>query len=630
MTFEGEIGEIDLIGRLVELGRDHFTGAIRFESDGIIKIVYFKGGDVLSASTNDRTDSIDEILLRAGKVTREHVKQALAKRKETETLGDALLNLGFITRKELTWARRVQVIGILRSIGTWTTGSFTIVADYLPKRDEGTVFSLQQILVELIVTEQDRSKFEQLLDEGQAVFAKTPDFDDVYRRLGLNRDAEEIVAQVDGTNTAAEVVAVSGKDAFNVYKLLHALMLVGVLSRRSKPKVSGEVFGDDEPVDEFASVAVSDAADLWPTQPAAQPEPEPIAAFEPSAANDEYDFTADDDAPAMSFDDEAPIAPPVADEPLWEATTEVPIPAMPVQELELAPAPITATPKREEQWGFDEAQIETARRAAVPVRSANRVEELPTVPVDAEPRERGNLLFAAGVGLALAIIILGGLNWWRNRKPVSAVSTTPAPTAPRRTVKTTPIMPMPVVPSATGTTGTVVTAGAVVPTASTTSGTAPAGLTITAPPAPAAVTTATQTTGTAAPAGSAPRLERGKGPITITNEAAAAEAAAAAAIAANDPLRAKYDAMARDAAANPAGTFAVQFELVCETASLTKAIQAGGNNIWFTTMSYRGKPCYRVFWGRYNSQAEAAKAAGEVPRDLRGSATPVVIRIPRS
>src|SRR6266852_2282940 len=50
-SFEGSIGEIDLVQRLVDLGRDRFTGAIRFERDGIIKIVYLKGGDVLSAST---------------------------------------------------------------------------------------------------------------------------------------------------------------------------------------------------------------------------------------------------------------------------------------------------------------------------------------------------------------------------------------------------------------------------------------------------------------------------------------------------------------------------------------------------------------------------------------------------
>lgn len=648
MTFEGEIGEIDLIGRLVELGRDHFTGAIRFESDGIIKIVYFKSGDVLSASTNDRTDSIDEILLRAGKVTREHIKQALAKRKETETLGDALLNLGFITRKELTWARRVQVIGILRSISGWQTGSFTIVEDYLPKRDEGTVFSLQQILVELIVTEQDRSKFEQLLDGGTAVFERLPEFDEVYRRLGLNQDAEEIVSRVDGFSTAADVVEMSGKDAFNVYKLLHALTLVGALARVPKAQGSVEVF-EEQPaaphVDEFASVAVSDAADLWST-PAETPA---TPAFESAPASDDYDFTSDD-SPSLSFDESPAIAPPV-EEPSWEATTEVPlpmgIPPVPVPEPFPAIEPTVETPapklEREEQWGFDEAQIETARRAAVPVRSANREEALPTVKMTDEEPKKSNLLRAALVGLFLAVIILGALNWWKNRNPRSVETPQTASVAPRRQITPPPVMPVvPAGTASTGTTGTIVPSGATSPTATTTSGTVPSGLTVTAAPVAAPTQTiATQTlptkpapatTTTAAPpatastAGTAPRLERGAGPIVITNDTAAATAPSAS----NDPLRAKYDAMAKEAAANPAGAFAVQFELVCETASLTKAISSGGDKVWFAPMHYRGKACYRVFWGRYNTQAEAVKAAGEVPRDLRGGATPVVIRIPRS
>ncbi|HYU25061.1 MAG TPA: DUF4388 domain-containing protein, partial [Thermoanaerobaculia bacterium] len=212
MQLEGQIRDIDIVERLVELWREHFTGAFRFEQDGVIKILYFKSGDVLSASTNDRTDSIDEILLRSGKVSREHVKQALAKRKESETLGDALLNLGFITRKELSWARRVQVIGILRSISTWHEGSYTGVADYLPKREEGTLFPLPQVILELVVTDSDRAKFERAMDSGGAVFAKTPEFDEAYRRLGLNEDADEIVNEIDGEKSAADVASASGKD----------------------------------------------------------------------------------------------------------------------------------------------------------------------------------------------------------------------------------------------------------------------------------------------------------------------------------------------------------------------------------------------------------------------------------
>src|SRR2546430_10906972 len=212
MSFEGEIGEIDLIQRLVELGSEQFTGAIRFEQDGIIKIVYFKGGDVLSASTNDRTDAVDEILLRAGKVSKDHVKQALSKRKENESLGDALLNLGFITRKELAWGRRIQVIGILRSVKTWDHGQYAIVADYLPKREEGTLFPLQQTLIELFVTDQDRSPYERALEGGSAVLEKTPEFELAFARLGLNEDASEIATKIDGKKTAAGNAGVTGKE----------------------------------------------------------------------------------------------------------------------------------------------------------------------------------------------------------------------------------------------------------------------------------------------------------------------------------------------------------------------------------------------------------------------------------
>ena len=384
MSFEGEIGEIDLIERLVELGGEQFTGAIRFESDGIIKIVYFKGGDVLSASTNDRTDAIDEILQRAGKVTREHIKQALAKRKESETLGDALLGLGFITRKELTWARRVQVIGIIRSIIGWSTGSYTIVADYLPKREEGTLFPLPQIIVELVVTDNDRAKSEQAMDSGNAVFEKAPTFDDAFRRLGLNEDAEQIVAQIDGKNSAAEVASRSGKDIFNVYKLLEALRLLRLVTRSDKPPVEHEV-----------SLPVT--ASPWDVE--------------------NPDFTLDDDAPPPVAEapqeedwglspEDATMDIPEVNREAWDTEQATPKTASPEASksvwdepdeddrfsgTELAPplpASVSATALgAEPQWGFDEAQIEAARRAAVPVRGKDEVPSSIAAPASKPPRK---------------------------------------------------------------------------------------------------------------------------------------------------------------------------------------------------------------------------------------------------
>ncbi|HEY3057272.1 MAG TPA: DUF4388 domain-containing protein [Thermoanaerobaculia bacterium] len=539
---EGEIRDIDLVARLVELWREQFTGAIRFENDGIIKIIYFKGGDVLSASTNDRADSVDEILMRAEKVSREHVKQALAKRKENETLGDTLLNLGFITRKELTWARRVQVVGVIRSIGEWSAGSYTIVNDYLPKRDEGTIFPLPQIIVEMVVTDQDRQKFEKLLESGSAVFSKAPEFDETFKRLGFNEEAEAVVAQVDGARSASEIAAASGQETFNAYKLLHALSLLGLLTRAKAAASAPSSTGT------FEKIGVADAADAW-------------------------------SAPMPKFD--------LADEQPGQETTPLRTPA---------PPPL---PPLEPQFGFDEAQIDIAQQASVPV-AASLPTPLPTpiptpiptpVPTPA-PRTRGfssmststrrplppktikkkRLSFGGLVTIMALFIIAGigwyGFTWWSAR---NAPQATPVKRAVHRPSEAPPPPPA-------------------------TTSVAPATSTATAPPPPPPPPTTT----TQAPA---PR------PSPTSD-------------------RERYEAMAREFAAAPSGKFTVQFEIVCEPSNITKALRAGGTNVWFVPITLKGRSCYRVFWGHYPTREAGERGMSDIPATLR-EAKPSVIPVPQ-
>jgi len=617
MKLEGEIGEISLVERLVELGREQFTGAIRFENDGIIKIIYFKTGDILSASTNDRADSIDEILMRANKVSREHVKQALAKRKETETLGDALLGLGFITKKELTWARRVQVIGVIRSIAAWATGSFTVVADYLPKREEGTLFPLPQIITELIVTDNDRAKFDAALDGGNTILTKTADFDESFRRLGLNQEAAAIAANIDGVNSASEVAMLSGTDTFNVYKLLHALHVLGVLTTAPKPQVEAQGWSMPASSDDFNfnTEAVADAADMFdesgPTTEIPAPTPMPSPAFE---ANFEGNF---DDAPSLDL-------PPIT-EPSFEAAFDAePETPMPDWEKVPAPPPITpmqpfekpkrmpepAAPAAEEQWGFDEAQIETARRAAVPVRGK---EAPPMKAVVAKAAKRGKWVDTLIVAVSIIILGFSGYAiwmWWQEKQADKAAA---AAVVVRRPAKHPVIRKNPPPPVVTP----VETTTTIAQTSTTTTMPAPVPPPVPAKPAPMVITSSPTTTA---------HVEQTNTGALITNSTSAKPAAAVPP--ATDADRERYATMAREFAADKSGNFTVQFELVCEPASITRALREGGTNVWFTAISYRNRSCYRVFWGRYPTQEAAQAAIASIPKSLR-EATPVVVHIPR-
>ncbi len=613
---EGEISQINLIERLVELWREQFTGAIRFENDGIIKIIYFKGGDVLSASTNDRADSIDEILMRAGKVSREHVKQALARRKESETLGDAMLNLGYITRKELTWARRVQVVGVIRSIAAWSAGSFTIVADYLPKRDEGTLFPLPQILVELIVTEQDRQKFERELDGGSAVFSKAGDFDEVFGRLGLNEDAEAIVAQVDGTRSASEVASSSGKDAFNVYKLLHALATLGILR---KPQASLEFSFATEDI-------AADASDAWDLQETPTFElDETAAAAQPTLEMPSMTFDADETAALSSplngtrsawdeEEDETALAPPppmssgattqAAAMPSWDT----PPPAA------VAPVPVNVEPPAaasKEQWGFDEAQLETAQRAAAPApipppvygakRSGNNTPMRPVVKSGGGKRTAFLIVL-----LLLALLGVGGYygwKWWQDRQAaetqVAQTQPVAPPPAPVKSDTMGTIVEAPTVTTDTAAT-TATTATAIEPTTTTMSA-APMNITATAP-----ATQPPATTTTSAPP-----------PATTTAPAAVQPLPVVVPKTTTPAGDTRLDQMARDFAANPQGNFTVQVQILCTPANVEQAMRQGGGQVWFVPQSIKGRSCYRVFYGHYQTREEATVGLGRVPSALR-------------
>ncbi|HVT05469.1 MAG TPA: DUF4388 domain-containing protein [Thermoanaerobaculia bacterium] len=609
MRFEGEVGEIELVPRLVELGRDKFTGALRFENDAIIKIIYFKEGDVLSASTNDRTDSIDEIFLKAGKVTREHLKQALSKRKESETLGDALLNLGFITKKELTWARRVQVIGIIRSIQRWTTGSYTLVADYLPKREEGTIFNLAQIILELLLTETDRARLDPTIATGDGVFRRTADFEKFYPELGLNQEADAILTAVDGQRTASEVVEVSSSDAFNVYKLLQALEYLGLIDR-GKPKVIDELSGHTEQIE-------------WnePLPPLPSSEPSStlvVPLYQPSQVSS---FDQDDGlplnrtlaVPERDYISEAAIVPP---EPGAERTRA----------------------KAKPMFG----QVPKQRRSGRPLI------------------------------VMLVLLLCGGAAYAAYRYLHRDVAAETAVVEPVPHVRRQPMAVSTVGTSTTSASSTVLTTTAIMPSSSSasTATTSPIG---TAAPAHKPVSTAPQTasvavasqrpsTATALSVAATPPVERAK-PAAPARTAAVVPATiapkrppaptptpkrvieprpATSTVSASRPspppvtiassvapsdLKQKYDAMARaNESKMSSAAFTLQFELVCRPESISKALGAGGSSVWFVPITYKGGSCYRVFWGKYATRAEAERASAQIPAILREN-KPVVVNL---
>jgi septal ring-binding cell division protein DamX len=72
--------------------------------------------------------------------------------------------------------------------------------------------------------------------------------------------------------------------------------------------------------------------------------------------------------------------------------------------------------------------------------------------------------------------------------------------------------------------------------------------------------------------------------------------------------------------------FSVQLLVACSEETVGKAVaNASGPDLLILPVNYKGKSCYRLCWGLYESEARASSALGSVPAYFReGGAKPKV------
>lgn len=611
---EGQINESRFLRDLVDLGYDSFTGAIRLEREDVIKILYLEDGQITSASTNDPSESVDEILLRGKKVTREHIQQALVKRKSEETLGDALLSAGFISRKELRWARRHQIVEVLRSTIGSEEWHYTVVPDYVSSRTaEGTSFPVAPILIELIVTDPDRKRIDQRLDGGEVRLRKSPTFDARYGSLGLNEDADRVAERVDGRKTATEIAAEAGGNGFMNLKLLAALRLLGLLEENPKAKEQLEISFESRRPEKGILPGIEPEPEAGVNVPAWEVEPIPGAGNEASTEDEadlglELDLGPSDPAEEWEVPPEpssAPEEPEAAAEISLETESGVADETSSEEEIELPPREEESAPEEfspvdlPEDLGDGSSEFEEGLESEV----GKALEWSPPPPEDqpAEPfsylppEEELDAMGASGsgtgsplsstersgsgsawkwIGGVVVVLLIAGAAWFLMRGE-GEQGTPSASTTEDETVAA--VVPM----------ETVTDSGADEVNA--------------AEPEPEPESTA--------------------GTVEVPSSPPVRPAPSD-----SDPIRARYDQQADQFASGAARVpYTIQFEIVCQTGSVSKAVEDGGSAVWFIPIDFQGRACYRVFWGRYDTEAAAREGIDEIPGSLRGS-RPVIVQ----
>lgn len=250
MAIEGPLKELGIndVFQLLDLSRK--TGVLRVRSEirQNAGTVYFEHGGVVGAEIRSNPHPLGGLLLRAGKISEGDLARARAMQQngDPRKLGEILIEIGAIGRRELDRQVRAQVEEVVFELLSWAEGYFSF-----EEGDVGESPAEAQIRIptEALVMEAARR-----IDEWSRIETKIPHLGIVPRIAAAASDSPldlipfewEVLAGIDGQKDVRKLSLTLARSEFEVAKTLFGLSSAGIIVLEDPVKQPKEPAGARE------------------------------------------------------------------------------------------------------------------------------------------------------------------------------------------------------------------------------------------------------------------------------------------------------------------------------------------------------------------------------------------------
>jgi hypothetical protein len=207
--------------------------------DAVIeKQIFFDRGRPVFAASNQAYDRMGQLLVREGKITPDQFSRCQTiVAASGRRMGEILVDLGYLKRRELLPAVRRHVEDIIYSLFAWSSGQFQMIAGdgaaseriRLSRHPAGMI--LEGVRRKLGTTELER------LIGPTTTVVEIGDKDKLTALIGtadLSAEERAAVGALDGANDLATVARVSRIDVANALQLAWGLIVLGVAHARRR------------------------------------------------------------------------------------------------------------------------------------------------------------------------------------------------------------------------------------------------------------------------------------------------------------------------------------------------------------------------------------------------------------
>jgi len=239
----GRLREYSMPKILMSLHKKKAIGTLSVSLGNIKKNIYLSNGEAIFASSNYEDDRLGEMLIKAGKITVEQYDKSVEILKKTrKRQGAILVELGYITPKDLFWGVKYQVKEIIYSLFQAEDGGYEFIEGPVPK-DEVIILkmSMGNLICEGIKRIDNWTKIRRELPDMDTILKLSDDPLSLFQGVELGQQEKKILTLIDGKRTIRQIIEDSWLNSFEVMKALYLLWSINILTIGSlgeKPTIS--------------------------------------------------------------------------------------------------------------------------------------------------------------------------------------------------------------------------------------------------------------------------------------------------------------------------------------------------------------------------------------------------------
>jgi serine/threonine-protein kinase len=231
----GSLAEVAVAGIIRSLHATRRSGVLHLTRGDVTRRLYFRGGSIILAGSDQPEDRLGQVLVRTGLVQQADVEKALNVVDATDrTLGEALVQMGLLRPEQVQIEAARRTKQIVASLLDWDSGEY--VFEERDERLEGEVLSevdVPEVLLEWARGARGGTVVRQLLEDGKSVVQRPEHPSPTLGGLSLTASEQWALEQANGVSSAGEIAARSPMGEHEALRSLCGLLLAGVLVARS-------------------------------------------------------------------------------------------------------------------------------------------------------------------------------------------------------------------------------------------------------------------------------------------------------------------------------------------------------------------------------------------------------------